>query len=105
MGFGNKQDLQENLNISIHRILLPPLFLRVELETGKHQAQKYTFHPAFSVGFDLMGYCLARLALVAGHGASQHWVKLRDTSILDLGGQNCYEYHCITLKHKCELWP
>lgn len=81
-----------------------PFFLGVELETGKQQARKYTFHPAFSVGFDLMGYSLARLALVAGHGTSQHWVELIDTSILDLDGQNCYEYHYITLKNKFELW-
>lgn len=34
------------------------------------------FCRTLSVGFDLIGYSHVRLVLVAGHGASQHWMVL-----------------------------
>lgn len=89
MGFGNKQDLEENLSISLYQILPPPLFLRVELERSKHQAQKYIISVLLSQRGLISLVILSRLALAAGHGVSRHWVELRDPSILN--GQNYYE--------------
>lgn len=100
MGFGNKQDLRENFSISLYQILPPPLFLRVELETSKHQAQKSITSVLLSQWGLISLVILPRLALAAGHGVSRHWVELRDPSILD--GQNYYEYLYITSKNKFE---
>lgn len=79
------------------------LFLRVELKTNKHQAQKYIISVLLSQWGLISLVILSRLVLAAGHGIRWHWVELRDPSILN--GQNYYEYLYTMLKNKFEWWP
>lgn len=49
----------------------------VESEIGKHQLHKNISFLPFLRGFDLIRHFHARLALIAGHGTSQHNVACR----------------------------